>query len=178
MKRKLTPEDLHLWKNYVKDVEVLVKAKSETQANLPNLDKKVILRVRHRLSESISPCQSLRHGRETSAPPPALGRKEFRRVKVDGRLDLHGLTLEKAHQTLGRFLLRAQEQGFKIVLVITGKGSLTLENTLRCQLPRWLEEAPLRELVSSIHYPAKPQDGGQGAFYVGLRRSTKKFNGP
>ena len=173
MKGKLTPEDLHLWKNYVKDVEVLVIAKNETQASVSNLDKKLSPRVRHRSSESISPRQSLRHAKEASVPPPSLGRKEFRHVKVDGRLDLHGLTLEKAHQTLGRFLLRAQEQGFKIVLVITGKGSLTLENTLRCQLPRWLEEAPLRDLVASVHYPAKPQDGGQGAFYIGLRRRLK-----
>ncbi|MBY0293404.1 MAG: Smr/MutS family protein [Alphaproteobacteria bacterium] len=174
MKRKLTPEDLHLWKNYVKDVEVLVKAKSETQASVMSSEKKLKPIVRRRLSESIPPRQSLNRASETSVPPPpSLGRKEFRRVKVAGRLDLHGLTLEKAHQTLGRFLLRAQEQGFKTVLVITGKGSLTLENTLRCQLPRWLEETPLRELVTSIHYPAKPQDGGQGAFYVGLRRSIK-----
>jgi len=103
------------------------------------------------------------------APQP-FGRKELRRIKIDARLDLHGLSLVEGYEVLERFLRWAQERGVKTALVITGKGSLSSENTLRHQLPRWLKETPLRTFVSFLHHPAKQQDGGQGAFYVGVRK--------
>ena len=90
--------------------------------------------------------------------------------EIDARLDLHGMTLDQAYTALERFLLGSQERGVKTVLVITGKGALSAETTLRSMLPRWLKETPLRNLVSSLHHPAKPQDGGRGAFYVIVKK--------
>jgi DNA-nicking Smr family endonuclease len=71
------------------------------------------------------------------------------------------------------------------VLVITGKGA-GRERTpaafaereredigvLRRSVPRWLAEAPLRGLVIS-YQTAAPRHGGDGAFYVLLRRSRR-----
>jgi|GEM_PF-4824494 len=50
---------------------------------------------------------------------------------------------------------------------------MSAENTLRSQLPRWLQETPLRRFISSLHHPARLQDGGTGAFYVEVRRVKK-----
>src|SRR5262245_49589568 len=41
---------------------------------------------------------------------------------IDARIDLHGRTQSEAHAALLRFLHRAQTNGAKTVLVITGKG--------------------------------------------------------
>ncbi|MBL8677413.1 MAG: Smr/MutS family protein [Alphaproteobacteria bacterium] len=97
-------------------------------------------------------------------------RREVRQIRIEAQLDLHGLSLEKAYDVLEQFLKRAQERHFRTILVITGKGSLSEEHTLRHQLPRWLEETPLKSVVSSYHHPARLHHGGAGAYYVRLRK--------
>ena len=163
MKDKLTPEDLRLWQTHVKDVKPRPKKVLEPQSPA---EKQPLPKIP--LPQKPSPKRIIKNPL-LSAPLQAFGRKELRHVKIDGRLDMHGMSLASAHDALERFLLQAQERGFKNVLVITGKGALSAENTLRYQFPRWLEEAPLRQLITSYH-SAKLQDGGSGAFYVGVRK--------
>lgn len=165
MKGKLPPEDILLWKREMRDVKPLDRPKPEKEA--PEARPKV---------KSTTPLKKEIKPGILSASPQVLGRREFRRFKIEARLDLHGMSLETARDALEHFLRRTQDKGLKTVLVITGKGSLSSENTLRHQLPRWLEEAPIRGLVYSFHHPAKPQDGGQGAYYVILRRGKKTFS--
>lgn len=166
MKRELSPEDLRLWKSQLKEVKPLVTEKKAREE--PTLPKK---------PKSPQPYdRPLERKVGTSLPSIPLqdfGRKELRHLKIDGRLDMHGMTMDEAYDALEQFLVRAQERGFKIVLIITGKGALSAENTLRRQLPRWIKERPVSRLVSTLHHPAKSQDGGQGAFYLGLRKRMK-----
>jgi|GEM_PF-472783 len=100
------------------------------------------------------------------------------RLSIDGRIDLHGMTQSQAHGALAGFLHRCRQEERRCVLVITGKGtgrggegSLT-GGVLRAALPRWLAEPPLRDLVVTLH-PAQPRDGGDGAFYVLLKRQRR-----
>ena len=85
------------------------------------------------------------------------------RLEPDARIDLHGLTHDAAYRALIGFLVRSQTQGFKLVLVITGKGGL-----LRGALPLWLGQAELRPLVAGLR-EAHVRHGGGGAFYIMLR---------
>jgi len=92
------------------------------------------------------------------------------RLEIEARLDLHGMTQEEAHRALARFIHRAQENGVRMVLVITGKGSATGGGgVLRAAVPRWLNEAGLRPCILSFTW-AQPKDGGSGALYLLLRR--------
>jgi DNA-nicking Smr family endonuclease len=96
------------------------------------------------------------------------------RVEIDARLDLHGKTQAQAHTELMRFLRRAQSQGAKFVLVITGKGALARNHAgepgvLRRQVPLWLRQPELRSCVSAFEQ-AHVVHGGEGALYVRLRR--------
>jgi DNA-nicking Smr family endonuclease len=86
------------------------------------------------------------------------------RLEPESRLDLHGLTQDAAYRALLGFLLRAQSQGQKLVLVITGKGGV-----LRGQLPLWLGQPDMRALVGGIDQ-AHVKHGGAGAFYVLLKK--------
>jgi len=93
-------------------------------------------------------------------------------VEIDARLDLHGRTLSEAHAALLRFLHRAQGEGAKIVLVITGKGGAEADRgrgVLRRQVPLWLALPELRGHVLGVE-EAHMAHGGAGAFYVRLRR--------
>ncbi len=89
------------------------------------------------------------------------------RAEVEGRLDLHGLNHAGAYRALLRFLLEAQVDGKRLVLVITGKGGV-----LRNSLPLWLGQEELKALVAGVS-EAHASHGGSGAFYVALRRPRR-----
>ena len=89
------------------------------------------------------------------------------RLEPESRLDLHGLTRDSAYRALLGFLLRAQADGQKLVLVITGKGGV-----LHSQLPLWIGQSDMRALVGGINQ-AHVKHGGAGAFYVLLKRHRR-----
>ena len=70
-------------------------------------------------------------------------------------------------------------RGDRTLLVITGKGLKKTEDyqifdrgVLRAMLPVWLGEPELAPFIAGWHRAA-PDHGGEGAFYVRLRRGTK-----
>ncbi len=87
---------------------------------------------------------------------------------VEARLDLHGMTQAEAYAALYRAVRAAQKSGRRTLLVITGKGKAG-GGALRRMLPLWLEEGELQAAVLAFA-PARPEDGGEGAFYVRLRK--------
>ena len=126
------------------------------------------------------------------APPPAealrsaprqMDRKNFDRLRKgkmgpDRKIDLHGMTVDVAHAVLVRVLLSAYSDGARLVLVVTGKGRGSAHDAdyaperrgvLRRALPEWLRQAPLADKVVQA-IPAHRRHGGDGAFYVYLKR--------
>ncbi len=80
------------------------------------------------------------------------------------------MTQAEAHAALRCFVLRAQEQGRRAVLIITGKGTAEGGGVLRRAVPLWLEEPALaRRILATAQ--AQPQHGGAGALYLLLRRT-------
>ncbi|MBY0502228.1 MAG: Smr/MutS family protein [Alphaproteobacteria bacterium] len=169
MKRKITPEEMHLWQNEMKGVKPLSIEQKKTLSS-PIEHPKKQLQVQCPVARKI---ERRTIGTLPMVPLHKFGRKELRHIIIDARLDLHGMTLEEGHIALEGFLQHAQKKGFKTVLIITGKGALSSQNTLRHYLPRWVEEPPIRNFVSILHHPAKSCDGGQGAFYIGIKRLRK-----
>lgn len=115
-------------------------------------------------------------------PPLNMDRKTFGRMtrgklKPERRIDLHGMTLDRAHGALTRFILSAQADGKRMVLVITGKNRPDhghdpvpqARGVLRRQVPHWLDIPPLAQAVLQVS-PAHIRHGGDGALYVYLRR--------
>ncbi len=91
-------------------------------------------------------------------------------MDIDRRLDLHGLTENVAHAALDRAVTAAWRDGARVLLVITGKGSVKDGGgILRRNLPRWLAAGDNARHILRIE-TAQPQHGGGGAFYVLLRR--------
>jgi len=114
----------------------------------------------------------------------ALNRQTARQLErgklpVEARLDLHGMRQCEAHAALRRFLKAAQGQGYRHVLVITGKGAAAdttrpfyeseERGVLRQAVPHWLTAPDLAHVVLS--YSEAPRRlGGEGALYVRLRK--------
>jgi DNA-nicking Smr family endonuclease len=120
--------------------------------------------------------QPVPHKAKPSSPANTLARRERQqlargRAEIGGRIDLHGMTQAEAHDALFRFLRRAQAEGAKFVLVITGKGGPGGDRgVLRRQVPLWLALPAFRTSVLGFDV-AHVGHGGEGALYVRLRKA-------
>ncbi|MEM7240457.1 MAG: Smr/MutS family protein [Pseudomonadota bacterium] len=123
--------------------------------------------------------------RPVGKPEPGLDRRTADRLRrgeraPEARLDLHGMTSERAHHALNGFLARVLSQNLRCVLVITGKGGRhTSEEAafmrpetgiLRQAVPRWLRSGPYATSIVGI-FEAHIRHGGQGALYVYLKKA-------
>lgn len=160
MKRDLNPDDIRLWWLNTRDVEPLredvkkpggpKKTKAARQAAVP------VLPPQDKVPPPIAPFQQ-------------KSRAMLRKQAIEAEIDLHGYSLQQAWDVLESFFARARKRGKRTVLVITGKGSLASDQTLRVQVPRWLQEEPLSQHILG-YQQSLPQDGGSGAYYVYLKK--------
>ncbi len=99
---------------------------------------------------------------------------------IDGVLDLHGMRQDEAHRALLNFIHRKVHEGAIVVMVITGKGGLSMNSergwpttdgrgVLKRLVPHWLSDPGQRRYVLGFEDAAQ-HHGGTGALYVRLRR--------
>lgn len=93
------------------------------------------------------------------------------RYRIDAELDLHGLTVSQARQTLVRFLHECQHHNNRAVRIIHGKGlgSAHRGPVLKNSINKWLPQ----RLEVLAFCSATAADGGTGAVYVLLRKPLK-----
>lgn len=95
--------------------------------------------------------------------------KQLRQGKIiiDDHLDLHGLTISEARETLLEFIQFAQKQQIRCIRLVHGKGyrASTKKPVLKNKVNSWLRQHPDILAFSS----AQPKDGGTGALYIILK---------
>ena len=96
------------------------------------------------------------------------------------KLDLNGLSLNEANKIVKKFVIQSFEEGYRKLLIITGKGLRSQihknpylserMNVLKHSVPEFIKnDEDLLEKISSIS-TADLKDGGEGAFYIFLRK--------
>jgi DNA-nicking Smr family endonuclease len=183
-KRSLRPEERALWRKIAKSVTPIDEARlksieEDVEATRPAKPAKPEGKPTPR-SRVRSPKPERR---PEVTPVDRGGERRHRRgkIEIEAKLDLHGLTQDSAHAALRGFIQTAHFHRMRTVLVITGKGFKTHKRdaepweyveevgVLRRRLPQWLGSAELRVMVSG-YSAAHVRHGGEGAFYVTLRR--------
>ena len=87
---------------------------------------------------------------------------------VQDYIDLHGLTLSEAEETIIQFFKRALTMQYSCVKIIHGRGLKSPHGpVLKDALIKWLQ-GPFRKLILA-YVTAKDCDGGWGATYVLLK---------
>jgi DNA-nicking Smr family endonuclease len=175
-RRRLTAEEEHLWSAVARTIEPLRPGRKSAPRHRSDAARPVELKAVG------APTTALRrHRAAAAAEPVTIGRRERQdlargRAAVAARIDLHGMTQAEAHGALLRFLHRAQANGAKFVLVITGKGARPgmpeSRGILRRQVPLWLALPEFRGCVLGFDVAAVGH-GGEGALYVRLRKSRR-----
>ena len=184
--------DLHLWHDVARSVSPLARRGSRPHPRpedaplpVPGPGGPPPPRPvqRHHPAITMPAYQSAGH----PARPPGHGiepnlrqRLQRGRIEIDATLDLHGMRQAEAHAALGRFVRARAARGDRTILVITGKGlkkvgpdaAVIVETgVLRAMLPVWLSEPGLSPLIAGWE-PSARGHGGDGAFYVRLRRAA------
>jgi DNA-nicking Smr family endonuclease len=167
----LDPEDRALWDEVSKTIKPLKNPRAVKTATDDETPPPLPARLKKPSGAAVS---SPPMGDAPKPPPLAkLDRRSKSRVargriEIDARLDLHGMTLERARTRLAGFLREAQARGHALVLVITGKGTAG-RGALKHEVPHWLALAEFRALVIGFE-EAAINHGGSGALYVRIRR--------
>ena len=101
------------------------------------------------------------------------------------RLDLHGLSLNQANKIVKKFIIESFEDGYKQLLIITGKGLRSKVhknpylseqmNVLKHSVPEFIKnDEDLFKKISRIS-TADLKDGGEGAFYIFFKKVKKSI---
>ena len=188
--RKADLPDFHLWTEVIRSVSPLPRRPRVLEAvdgDVPAVPSspKPAPKAGPRKFPSFPSYQSPPQRVEPDLRPriePKMRRKLMRgRIEIDATLDLHGMRQNEARSALNRFLSSRWSRGDRTILVITGKGLKKLDSEgtqiiergiLRSMLPTWLSEPGLAPIVAGWDYSAQ-MHGGEGAFYVRLRRADK-----
>jgi len=186
-RRSLSDEERALWTGFARTITPLHPSRQRAEVSEPTHSAKLSAKS-HGKAQKSTPVRSRAAAPhqtqpEKKAPPLSpLGRRFKQRVArghepIDARLDLHGLTQTQAHAALLRFLRRAQSDGVRMVLVVTGKGTIKggephERGVLKRQVPLWLALPEFRSLVIGFE-DAHIGHGGAGALYVRLRRAQR-----
>jgi DNA-nicking Smr family endonuclease len=179
VKRPLKPEELHIWRLVAGTVHPLPgrHLPAPTGEGGERGDAGGELRAVHRAQHAALPVRPapravpFQHGEGKDIEPNRRHRIAHRREEIGGRIDLHGMTQDQALAALRRFLERAWDEGYRAVLVITGKG-VQGDGVLRRRAPEWLGAPELSHIVAGVS-EAHRRHGGEGALYVALKRKPR-----
>ena len=119
--------------------------------------------------------------KDQKLPNKDNSKKRLERGKIIS-IDLHGYTLKEANQTVEKFINESFENNISKLIIVTGKG-LHSNNTndpyvsknlsiLKYSVPEFIKKN--QELMMKIYdiKEADIKDGGDGAFYIFLKRNN------
>tara|TARA_B100001287_G_C22516360_1_gene450655 strand:- start:298 stop:711 length:414 start_codon:yes stop_codon:yes gene_type:complete len=106
-----------------------------------------------------------------------LSKKNINKVRS---LDLHGFSLDDANIKVEKFIQESFDYGVEKLIIVTGKGIHSQNDKdpyiskklgiLRYSVPAYLNDSEsLSSLIKELS-PARIEDGGEGAFYIYLRK--------
>jgi DNA-nicking Smr family endonuclease len=175
VKRPLRPEELNLWARVAATVHPAPGRHAPALVVEPEPPSAVKPARSSATKSTARPAPRTAHVRPHDLlhpiEPGRMRRLTRERDPLGPRLDLHGLDQAQAHARLHAFLRQAQDEGWRAVLVITGKG-VSGDGVLRRLTPEWLASPALRDVIAGVS-EAHRRHGGGGALYVALKRRPK-----
>ena len=175
-------DDFSLFKNEVRGVRQIKHDRAET--GKPKADRKKLASLRQAatvgqnnttvdgLSDQfvidVGPEDELNWARD-GVQESQMRKLKIGQVPFEGSLDLHGMSVEKARETLWAFLAEATKFEIRCVRVTHGK-AVRLDGKrpmIKSHVNTWLRQHPQVLGFTSC----QPRHGGAGAVYVMLKRT-------
>lgn len=179
MKNRPDPEDAELFRRTVGDVKPVVhdrheprKRRARPYARFAREDRAAILQESLDGESGDPPVTAADELIFRRAGVPELVLRKLRRgqYRVQGEIDLHGLTVAEAKHALREFVAKSFIDGARCIRVVHGKG---LRSGHRGPVVKQAANSVLRRMgVVAAFVSARHVDGGTGALYVLLSSTT------
>jgi len=176
--RTVTPEERALWRDFTRSAKKLSHVKEERVTtpleNSPPPKIRIPAPVPAAEPKTSALLPALSAGKLTGVDGNLAVRFRKGQLPVEAKLDLHGHTRLSGEEALQKFILRCYDKNKRMLLVITGRGQRGQredgqKGILQQMVENALGESPLRPYVLAF-MQAQRKDGGEGAYYVLLRR--------
>ena len=157
-------------------IKLSIKDTAKNLEELPNQKISISLDKKNKKKSIVLSDDATSKRTYTSAPNKAVicDQQLFKQFKYStySKIDLHGHTLDEAHQALTQYVKKNFNQKKSLHIVITGLGNKSSDGEfftgkIRKKFPLWLETEYFQKYIKS-YFPCKIQHGGLGAFYIKL----------
>jgi DNA-nicking Smr family endonuclease len=157
-------------------IKLSIKDTTKNLEELPNQKISISLGKKNKKNSIASPNDATTKITYASTLPKAVSYDQqlFKQFKNStySKIDLHGHTVDEAHQVLTQYVKKNFNQKKLLHIVITGLGNKSSDGEfftgkIRKKFPLWLETEIFQKYIKS-YSPCKIQHGGLGAFYIKL----------
>ena len=155
-------------------IKLSIKDTTKNLEELPNQRISISLGKKNKKNSIALPNDSTTKITYASTLPKAVSYDQllFKQFKNStySKIDLHGHTVDEAHQVLTQYVKKNFNQKKLLHIVITGLGNKSSDGEfftgkIRKKFPLWLETEIFQKYIKS-YSPCKIQHGGLGAFYI------------
>ena len=157
-------------------IKLSIKDTANNLEELPNQKISISLDKKNKKNSIVLPNKETSKRIYTSTLPKVVSYDQqlFKQFKNStySKIDLHGFTVDEAHQALTQYVMRNFNKKKLLHIVITGLGNKSSDGEfftgkIRKKFPLWLETESFQKYIKS-YSPCKIQHGGLGAFYIKL----------
>jgi DNA-nicking Smr family endonuclease len=177
-RKEISNSDSELFRNSVGEVAMIKHDRAELTTRKPppvplqrHADEQAVIKS---IIESPFMVMDVETGDELFFKRPGVQQRVMEKLRrgqfaIEKELDLHGMTVTDAEASLKRFLIYCQQNQYRCVRIIHGKGlgSKDKKPVIKNRLNQWLQKNDSILAFCS----ARPVDGGTGAIYVLLKKS-------
>ena len=157
-------------------IKLSIKDTAKNLEELPNQKISISLGKKNKKNSIVLPNDAPTKSTYASTMPKSVSYDQqlFKQFKNStySKIDLHGHTVDEAHQVLTQYVKKNFNQKKLLHIVITGLGNKSSDGEfftgkIRKKFPLWLETEIFQKYIKS-YSPCKIQHGGLGAFYIKL----------
>ena len=157
-------------------IKLSIKDTAKNLEELPNQKISITLDKKNKKNSIVLPNDAPTKSTYASTMPKSVSYDQqlFKQFKNStySKIDLHGHTVDEAHQVLTQYVKKNFNQKKLLHIVITGLGNKSSDGEfftgkIRKKFPLWLETEIFQKYIKS-YSPCKIQHGGLGAFYIKL----------
>ena len=158
-----------------------IKKKNTLKKTIPKVDTKKIIK-KFELNQKNEGLQTVEKAKkiQTRINPIESNKKLKKgRIKIDKKIDFHGLSAEEAKQVFLKTISRCFINNFRCILFVTGKGLFNkydepekklFYGKIRKNFLEWININEAKIKILSVE-KANLKHGGDGAFFVYLRKN-------
>ena len=169
---KQSTRELNINNSKTKFFSEKIKNKPSENKKLNHVDanfRKVNTNANKKSSENKKPVNLSNENKTLGVNRSNIKKMRAGNLNINSKLDLHGYKIKEAEIVFTNFIKDNYYTNKRNLLVISGKGNQG-KGKIKQSIPIWLNNSPLLEMVY-IYSSAALKDGGDGAFYICLRKT-------